>query len=93
MFINGDYNDYTIPNLAFKLLETKVEPPSKYKILKIGDPVTIVNGACAREQRNMYWKVEDENKDTYYLMHIKDELFTKISKRDITPFSLKSGTL
>jgi hypothetical protein len=83
MFINGDYNDYTIPNLAFKLLETKVEPPSKYKILKIGDPVTIVNGACAREQRNMYWKVEDENKDTYYLMHIKDELFTKISKRDI----------
>jgi hypothetical protein len=83
MFINGDYNDYTIQNLAFKLLETKVEPPSKYKILKIGDPVTIVNGACAREQRNMYWKVEDENKDTYYLMHIKDELFTKISKRDI----------
>lgn len=83
MFLNHDINDYTISNLAFKLLENKVEAPTNYKILKIGEPVTIINGACAREQRNMYWKVEDMNNETYYLMHIKNDIFTKISKRDI----------
>ena len=83
MFLNHDINDYTISNLAFKLLENKVEVPTNYKILKIGEPVTIINGACAREQRNMYWKVEDMNNERYYLMHIKNDIFTKISKRDI----------
>lgn len=30
----------------------------------------------------MYWKVQDNNL-TYYLIHIKDDIFTKVSKRDI----------
>ena len=82
-FINGDTNDYRPCNLKFKEEYNNIIPPYNYKICKIGEPVTIENGACAKEQRNMYWKVEDENKNTYYLMHIKDNIFTKISKRDI----------
>jgi hypothetical protein len=31
----------------------------------------------------MYWKIKDNEDNTYYLMHIKDDLYTKISKRDI----------
>ena len=82
-FINGDINDYRANNLIFKDTNIIVTPPSNYKILKIGEPVIIELGACAKEERNMYWKVEDENNITYYLMHIKDEIFTKVSKRDI----------
>ena len=31
----------------------------------------------------MYWKVKDDNDNIYYLMHIKDDIYTKISKKDI----------
>ena len=31
----------------------------------------------------MYWKVKNNINETYYLMHIKDDIYTKISKRDI----------
>ena len=31
----------------------------------------------------MYWKVKDNNNQIYYLMHIKDNTYTKISISDI----------
>ena len=31
----------------------------------------------------MYWKVKDKDNNTYYMIHIKDDIYTKISKRDI----------
>ena len=84
-FINNDYNDYRESNIIFtennKFIDNFIDPPG-YEILERGDSQLIKEGACAGEYRNMYWKVKKDNL-TYYLMHIKDELYTKISKRDI----------
>jgi hypothetical protein len=82
-FLNLDHNDYREQNLLIteKIIE-KINPPSNYKILSEGEPYHIKEGKFAGQFRNMYWKIEDNN-ITYYLMHIKDDIFTKISKRDI----------
>jgi starvation-inducible outer membrane lipoprotein len=58
-------------------------PPKGYDIVKYGNPKQIIEGSCAGQFRNMYWKVKDNNDDTYYMMHIIDNIYTKISKRDI----------
>lgn len=83
IFVNNDMSDYRPCNIVIKPKHNNILPPSNYIILKYGEPVILEQGACAKESRNMYWKVEDENFETYYLMHIKDDIFTKISKRDI----------
>lgn len=82
-FLNLDHNDYREENLLIteKTIE-KITPPLIYKILSEGDTHYIKEGKFAGETRNMYWKVELNNL-TFYLMHIKDDIFTKISKRDI----------
>lgn len=85
-FNNNDVNDYREENL--KIIKDikfsdEFEKPEGYTILKYGKPTKIKEGACAGEFRNMYWKVQDDEDDTYYLMHIKDDIYTKISKRDI----------
>jgi len=84
-FINNDFDDYRSSNIIFtenkKFIDNFVDPPG-YEILERGDSHLIKEGACAGEYRNMYWKVKKDNL-TYYLMHIKDDLYTKISKRDI----------
>ena len=85
-FKNNDYNDYLPNNLIIKFdpkYENSFLEPSNYQILEDGTSVLIKEGSCAGEYRNMYWKVKDINDNTYYLMHIKDDLYTKISKRDI----------
>ena len=83
--INNDYNDYRLSNITFtkniKFVDNFIDPP-EYEILKKGESHLIKEGAYAGEYRNMYWKVRKDNL-TYYLMHIKDNLYTKISKRDI----------
>jgi hypothetical protein len=84
-FKNNDYNDYREENIIFNInpnFTSKLIPPSNYKILSEGDSYHIKEGKFAGQYRNMYWKVEDNN-TTYYLMHIKNDIFTKISKRDI----------
>jgi len=84
-FINNDYNDYRSSNIIFtedkKFIDNFIDPPG-YEILEKGNSHLIKEGTCAGEYRNMYWKVKKDNL-TYYLMHIKDDLYTKISKRDI----------
>ena len=84
-FKNDDYNDYRLCNIDFiidnKYTDNFIDPPG-YEILERGNSTFIKDGACAGEYRNMYWKVKKDNL-TYYLMHIKDDLYTKISKRDI----------
>ena len=84
-FINNDYNDYCETNIIFtkiiKFIDNFIDPPG-YEILERGDSQLIKEGTCSGEYRNMYWKVKKDNL-TYYLMHIKDDLYTKISKRDI----------
>jgi hypothetical protein len=82
-FLNNDRNDYRKENLLIiERNEGKIIPPSNYKILSEGEPYHVKEGKFAGQFRNMYWKVEDNNL-TYYLIHIKDDIFTKISKRDI----------
>lgn len=65
-------------------------PPKGYDILKYGEPYSITKGKFAGQFRNMYWKVKDKN-DTYYMMHIIDNIYTKISKRDINRVLLLDG--
>jgi len=82
-FLNLDYNDYREKNLIItEKIEKEIIPPSNYNILYEGEPYHVKEGKFAGQNRNMYWKVKD-NDLTYYLMHIKDDIFTKISKRNI----------
>lgn len=56
--------------------------PQNCEILTLGTPLLISKGHYAGQYRNMYWKVKNNNK-VYYLIHIKDEIYTKISESDI----------
>jgi hypothetical protein len=57
---------------------------NNYKVLEEGTPLTIKLGRYSGETRNMYWKVKDTiTKNTFYLIHIVDDTFTKISVDDI----------
>lgn len=92
-FINNDYNDYRLCNIEFTInnkYSNNFTDPLDYEILKRGEPILITNGACAGEYRNMYWKIRKDDL-TYYLMHIKDDIYTKISKRDINKVLLFKG--
>lgn len=85
-FKNSNYNDYIPENIDFIIedkFENKFNVPENYEILKDGTSHLIKEGACAGEYRNMYWKVKDKDDNTYYMIHIKDNIYTKISKRDI----------
>jgi len=85
-FKNSNYNDYIPENIDFIIedkFENKFNAPENYEILKNGTSHLIKEGACAGEYRNMYWKVKDKDDNTYYMIHIKDNIYTKISKRDI----------
>lgn len=85
-FKNDDYNDYRKENLIINLdprYLCEFKTPENYEILKTGDALLIKEGKFSGQYRNMYWKVRDDNDNIYYLMHIKDEIYTKISKKDI----------
>ncbi len=85
-FKNNDVNDYLPENLIIKLdpkHENNFIEPLNCEIIDEGTPVLIKEGMCAGEYRNMYWKIKDNENNKYYIMHIKDNLYTKISKRDI----------
>lgn len=56
---------------------------NNYTILENGYELQVLGGAKAGEYRNMFWKVKDNNDDIYYLMHIKEDIYTKISIEDI----------
>ena len=84
-FINKDINDYRTTNIKIIIddkYKDKFNPPKNYTILDEGTSVLIKEGACSGEYRNMYWKVKD-NDLSYYMIHIKDDIYTKISINDI----------
>jgi hypothetical protein len=69
-----------------------VLPPNDYLILEHGNPHNISFGRYNGQNRNMYWKVRINNINavssnhvfnTFYIMHIKDDIYTKISNEDI----------
>ena len=93
-FKNNDYNDYLPDNIVIKLnqkYENSFFEPINYTIIEKGTSTHIKEGSCAGEYRNMYWKVKDSENKKYYLMHIKDDMYTKISKRDINKVLTFSG--
>ena len=85
-FKNNDNNDYRKKNIEL-ILDNKFKnifnPPKDYEILEDGESQLIKEGSCAGEYRNMYWKVKDKNNNIYYIIHIKDDIYTKISINDI----------
>ena len=82
--INGDLNDYQKNNIEFiyddRYYDNFKEPD--FVIIKYGTSHKITHGKFSEQYRNMYWKVVDEDK-TYYVMHISNDIYTKISKSDI----------
>jgi hypothetical protein len=63
---------------------TNIINNNNFKVLEEGSPLTIKLGRYSGETRNMYWKVKDKKtKETFYIMHIIDDTFTKISLEDI----------
>jgi hypothetical protein len=85
-FINNNNNDYRKNNINIiynKNFIDEFKEPSGYIILKKGTSYHITEGKFAGQYRNMYWKVKDSEDNTYYMMHIKNDIYTKISKRDI----------
>ena len=84
-FKNNDYNDYRLENIDFieDKFENKFNAPENYEIVKTGTSHLIKEGKYANQYRNMYWKVKDKDNNIYYIIHIKDNIYTKISKRDI----------
>lgn len=85
-FKNNNVNDYRRDNLSITVDErfnSTAKPPQGYTVLKEGEPYKVTEGKFAGQYRNMYWKVSDSNNETYYCIHIKDDIYTKVSKRDI----------
>jgi hypothetical protein len=85
-FKNNNVNDYQRDNLILtydKRFIDKFDDPPNVEIISKGTSYKITDGKFAGQYRNMYWKVKNNINETYYLMHIKDDIYTKISKRDI----------
>jgi hypothetical protein len=85
-FMNNNINDYRQKNIKFNVKNKYNEEfpePTNYIILDYGKPYKINGGRYHGQYRNMYWKVRDSNNKVYYLMHIKDTTYTKISLDDI----------
>jgi len=86
-FLNNNIYDYQKDNIQLVLdskYYDKFNDPQGYTILKYGTSHKITHGKYSEQYRNMYWKVQDCNNDKYYLMHITKNIYTKISKTDIS---------
>jgi hypothetical protein len=87
LFKNGNMNDYRKDNLLLFAPNTYTfKLPPRYNIISEGLPTYISSGVLAGEYRNMYWLVTDsENilENEFYIMHIKDDIYTKFSKKDL----------
>lgn len=85
-FKNDNINDYRRENIQITLDERFVDnfnPPTGYTIIDSGESYKVTEGKFAGQYRNMYWKVKDSDDNTYWVMHIKDNIYTKFSKRDL----------
>jgi hypothetical protein len=84
-FLNDDINDYRKSNIIIETdnrYDDVFVEPCNVTILKNGTSNKISHGKFSGQYRNMYWKVKSEEV-TYYMMHISNSIYTKISKRDI----------
>ncbi len=82
-FKNNDTDDYRFNNLEIILNEPiLINPPEGVEILETYDTKIITGGARHGQERNMYWKVKDNKNKEFYIMHIKDDIYTKFSIKD-----------
>jgi hypothetical protein len=89
--LNNDIDDYRLENLNIIYKEWILNPPEGFKILQKGEPTLITEGAFAGEKRNMYWKVE-KNNEKFYIMIIKENVYTKFSIKDLNKVLDLNGT-
>lgn len=83
-FKNNNTDDYRFNNLQIKLNEsTKFKEPQNVTILENGTSKLITSGAQAGKERNMYWKVKDNQNNEYYIMHINENTFTNFSIKSL----------
>jgi hypothetical protein len=83
-FKDNNYNDYINIKLILNLkYSNSFIDPDNCEIILRGEPYLITEGKCAGEYRNMYWKIKDSENNIYYIMHIKNNIITKISCDDI----------
>ena len=82
-FKNGDNNDYNESNLLLKKdnrFKDDFKSPDGMEIITYGKSIKIIEGKFAGQYRNMYWEIK--SKKNYIVMHIKDNIYTKFSKKD-----------
>lgn len=92
-FKNKDTDDYRKDNLEIKLNDPiKFIEPVNVIILEYGSPKLITSGAQAGKERNMYWKVKDNQNNEYYIMHINDTTFTNFSIKSLDKVLNYNGT-
>jgi hypothetical protein len=83
-FKNNDSNDYRFNNLEIILNEpVLIKPPNNLIILETGTSKLVTSGAHYGEERNLYWKMKDNENKEYYVMHVYVDIYTKISLEDI----------
>jgi hypothetical protein len=83
-FKNNDDNDYRFDNLnIIYKLKYNFNKPENVEIIEYGQPKLILEGKCAGQYKNMYWKVQDSNNCEYYIIYINDSISTKISIEDL----------
>jgi len=82
-FKNGDFNDYNESNLLLKKdnrFKDDFKSPDGMEIISYGKSIKILEGKFAGQYRNMYWEMK--SKKNFIVMHIKENIYTKISKKD-----------
>jgi len=94
-FKNEDYHDYRFDNIDITKQVKKndnIIQPKEVEIISEGTPTHITEGAYAGEYRNMYWKVKNNKKEIFYMMYIKEDVYTKFSLKDLDKVIDFNGT-
>jgi len=83
-FTNNDFNDYRESNLILtknNKFKNEFKSPENLEIIDEGSSIKILEGKYAGQYRNMYWEIK--SKENYMVMHVKDDIYTKFSKKDL----------
>lgn len=82
-------------NSIITKMNNNIQKLIKYKIIKSFNGHIIKSGKYSGIYKNPYWLIyddEDEKEKEYYLLHIKNDIFTKISKESINEIHNKWNT-
>lgn len=83
-FKNNDYNDYIESNLILikdSRFKDEFNKPDNVEIINSGKSIKIIEGKYSGQYRNMWWTIKSEK--NYIQIHIKNNIYTKISLEDI----------